>query len=152
MQIPNEIRNEFVKGDFVVKCSKQKFSQVDPDHAQEWQNRKCKIAGGIKGITRTPSALMKWGLSFNARSFIADQTFKMFDLKMDNLVTKETMDSRKSLDKDENNLLCTLMSFNVFKDNSITIMNIASKDLATKEIQSSLFGADYWKGIHGKVH
>ena len=86
---------------------------------------------------------MKWGLSFNARSFIVDQTYKMFDLKMETLVTKETMDSRKGLDnKDENNLLDTLMSFNAFKDNSNTLMNIASKDLATKEIQSSLLGAE----------
>ena len=143
MQIPNEIREEFVKGNFVVKCSKQNFTQVDPDHAQEWQNRKCKIAGGIIGITRTPSALMKWSLSLNARSFIADQTYKMFDMNMDNIVNKESMDSQKRIDnEDENNLYSTLISFKIFMDNSDTMMNIASKDLATMEIQTSLLEAE----------
>ena len=43
MQIPNEIKNEFVKGDFVVECSKQKFSQVDPDHAQNGKTESAKL-------------------------------------------------------------------------------------------------------------
>ena len=142
MMIPDEVREEFMNGDFVVKGSKQQFSQVDPDHAQEWQNRKCKIAGGIIGITKTQSALMKWSLTSNANSFIAEQTYKMFDMKMDNLVTKETMDSRKGIDnRDEDNLFETLISFKVFNGSTDTIISIASKDLATKEIQTSLLEA-----------
>ena len=36
MQIPEEVKEEFLKSNFVVSFSKQSFSQVDPDHAQEW--------------------------------------------------------------------------------------------------------------------
>ena len=52
-QLPEEVKEEFVKGDFVVKCSANKFNQVDPDHAQEWLNGTGKRAGGIVGITKT---------------------------------------------------------------------------------------------------
>ena len=98
MAPPKEIKEEFLKGNFVVKCSKQCFSQVDPDHAQEQLNRRDKFAGGIIGITRTVSALMNWNLSYNARSFISDQTYEMFGLNMNNLVTKETTNVRKNRD------------------------------------------------------
>ena len=149
MQIPEAIREEFIKGDFVVKCSKQQFSQVDPDHAQEWLNRRSKIAGGIIGITRTTPALMKWNLSYNTRSFIADQTYAMFDLKMDRLVTKETTNARKGRDNtDEDRLFEILQSFKVLSENSITLINIATKDVATCEIQESLLEANE----NGKKH
>ena len=121
MQIPVEIKEEFVRGNFVVKGSNQKFCQVDPDQAQEWLNRIYKIAGGIVGITKTNSALMKWCLSFNARSFIADQTYSMLGLRMDKLVTKETMDARKSRDNtDEDALLKQLEAFNILGESSST--------------------------------
>ena len=138
------MRKKVIRGtSFWIKCSKQKFSQVDPDHAQEWLNRRGKIAGGIIGITRTISALMRWNLSYNARSFIADQTFDMFDLTMDRLVTKETTTSRKGRDNsDENKLFDTIVSFKVFSKNMDTLMNIATKDIATDDIQNSLITAD----------
>ena len=149
MQIPVEIKEEFVRGNFVVKGSNQKFCQVDPDQAQEWLNRIYKIAGGIVGITKTNSALMKWCLSFNARSFIADQTYSMLGLRMDKLVTKETMDARKSRDNtDEDALLKQLEAFNILGESSSTLINIATKDLATAEIQESLLNAE----INGKTH
>ena len=143
MQIPDEIKEEFVKGNFVVKGSKQNFCQVDPDQAQEWLNRRCKIAGGIVGITRAPSELMKWSLSFNARSFIADQTYSMFGLKMDRLFTKETNDARKNRDNnDEDTLFKHLSEYKVFDNSSDTLTNIATKDMATLEIQNSLLKAE----------
>ena len=37
-QLPEEINEELVKGDFVVKCSTNMFNQVDPNHTQEWLN------------------------------------------------------------------------------------------------------------------
>ena len=143
MQIPEEIREEFLKGNFVVKFSNQRFSQVDLDHAQEWLNRKGKVAGGIIGMTRTTSALMKWTLSYNARSFISDQTYRIYGLEMDNLVTKETTNARKSRDNsDEDKLLETLKSFNVLMENSENLVNIATKDIATDDIQESLLNAE----------
>ena len=143
MQLPESIREEFMKGDFVVKCSDLKFTQVDPDHAQEWLNRTSKIAGGIIGITRTPSALLNWNLTYNARSFIADQTYAMFDLKMNKLVAKETTNSRKGRDNiDEDNLLKTLNGFGFLTENASYLINIATKDVATCEIQESLLKAE----------
>ena len=143
MQIPEEIREEFLKGNFVVKFSNQRFSQVDPDHAQEWLNRRGKVAGGIIGRTRITSALMKWTLSYNARSFISDQTYRIYGLEMDNLVTKETTNARKSRDNfDEDKLLETLKSFNVLSENSENLVNIATKDIATDDIQESLLNAE----------
>ena len=82
-------------------------------------------------------------LSYNARSFIADQTYAMFDLKMDRLVTKETTNARKGRDNtDEDRLLTILQTFKFFSENSITLINIATKDVATCEIQESLLKAN----------
>ena len=63
---------------------------------------------------------MKWNLSYNARSFISDQTYiyRMYGLEMDNLGTKKTTNSRKSKDNnDEDRLLEILESFNVLIEN-----------------------------------
>ena len=131
-----------MKGVFVVRCSELKFTQVDPDHAQEWLNRASKIAGGIIGITNTTSALMNWNLTFNARSFIANQTYDMFDLKMDKQVAKETTNARKGRDKtDEDKLFETLSNFKVFTISTNNLINIATNDVATAEIQESLITA-----------
>jgi hypothetical protein len=32
-QLSDEVKEEFVKGDFVVKCSLNKFNQIYPDYA-----------------------------------------------------------------------------------------------------------------------
>ena len=37
-RLPEEIYDEFMNGNFVVKESNQSFNQVDPDHSQEWLN------------------------------------------------------------------------------------------------------------------
>ena len=37
-QLPIEVKEEFLKGNFVLKGSDQTFNQVDPDHSQEWLN------------------------------------------------------------------------------------------------------------------
>ena len=73
-QLPEEIENEIQSGNFVVKRSNGRFNEVDPDHAQEWLNGTEKRAGGIVGITKTPSALNRWALSFNLRSQISNST------------------------------------------------------------------------------
>ena len=86
---------------------------------------------------------MKWYLSYNKISFIADQTYSIFGLKMDKLVTKETTDARKSRDNtDEDAILSQLESFNIFGESSSTLINIATRDIATIEIQESLLNAE----------
>jgi len=49
-QLPQEVKEEFSKGNFVVKRAKQSFNQVDPDQSQEWLNGTGKKGGGIIGM------------------------------------------------------------------------------------------------------
>ena len=143
-QLPDEVKEHFVKGDFVVKCSPNKFNQVDPDHAQEWLNGTGKRAGGIVGITRSVSALMRWSLSFNLRSHMANKTHEMYGMLPDKSIAKETTPSRSKRDgEDEQAMFDILQRFKVFSSDGPkdTLQNIATKDLASEEIQCSLLNA-----------
>ena len=143
-QLPDEVKKEFVKGNFVVKCSSNKFNQVDPDHAQEWLNGTGKRAGGIVGITKSVSALMRWSLSFNLRSHMVDKTHEMYDMLPDKSIAKETTPSRSKRDgEDEQALLDILQRFKVFSDDAPKdiLWNIATRDLASDEIQCTLLNA-----------
>jgi hypothetical protein len=71
---------EFQSDNFVVKRSGKKFNQVDPERAREFLNFTGKVGGEIVGITKTPSALSRWALSFNVRSVISSATYAMFKL------------------------------------------------------------------------
>ena len=67
----------------------------------------------------------------------------MFGLQMDNLLTKETTNARKRRDNhDEDKLLEILDMFNVFKEISDYLINIATKDVATDDIQESLLNLE----------
>ena len=89
---------------------------------------------------------MKWNLSYNARSFISDQTYRIYGLEMDKLVTKETTNARKSRDNsDEDKLLETLKYFNVLMENSENLVNIAPIYRVTDDIQESLLNAGKWE-------
>ena len=139
-QLPDEVKKEFVKGNFVVKCSANKFNQVDPDHAQKWLNGTGKSAGGIVGITKSVSALMRWSLSFNLRSHMANKAHEMYDMLPDKSIAKETTLSRSKRDsEDEQALFDILQRFKVFSDDAPKdiLWNIATKDLASDEIQWS---------------
>ena len=86
-QLPQEVLSE--KGTFVVKFSQNGFNQVDPDHAEEWLNGTAKRAGGIVGITKTFTALMRWTISLNVKSDIEKKTHETFDVHRDYAITKE---------------------------------------------------------------
>ena len=73
-QLPQEVEDEFRAGNFVVKASQLSFNQFDHDHAQEWLNGTCKNSGGIIGITKTPSTLDRWSLSFTLRTKVVQDT------------------------------------------------------------------------------
>lgn len=143
-QLPEEIRRQFYEGDFVVKRSSGKFNQVDADHAQEWLVGTGKDSGGIVGITNQPSALQRWSLSFNWRSDIAQKTFKMFGISSDIDGRNESKPGRRKRDMaDELAVKETLIRFTVFVNSSsaTTLVNIATKDVATDSIQESLLNA-----------
>ena len=139
-QLPEPVLSEFKRGNFVVKRSAHKFSQVDPDQAMEWINGTGK-KGGIIGITKTTSALSRWTMSFNLRSHIAELTHEMYSLYRGSTdVHNEATKSRQKRDNDyESSLMSTFLGFNVFSSVShpATLQNLVTKDLATEVIQES---------------
>lgn len=142
-QLPEPVLLEFRKGNFVVKRSAQKFNQVDPDQAMEWINGTGKKGGGIIGITKTTSALCRWTLSYNLRSHIAAATHAMYNHCSGITLHNEATKSRQKRDNDdEMALLSTFQGFKVFaSDSPESLQNLATKDLATEEIQKSLLCA-----------
>lgn len=145
-QLPDPVLQEFQQGNFVVKRGQQKFNQVDPDMSQEWLNAIGKKGGGIIGITKTPSALSRWALSYNMRAHIAASTRDMFHLGLDDqIVHNESTKARTQKDNmDESAILDVLKFFNVLgEDASPTVLqSVATKDLATSGIQQSLLNAE----------
>ncbi len=143
-QLPAEIKREFESGNFVVKGTGLKFNQVDPDQSQEWLNGIGKKGGGIIGITKTSTALNRWALAYNLRSHIALETRALHGVsRTDDLVHNEATKGRIKLDnQDENRLHDQLVSFGLFKTKeSQSLQNIATKDIATKEIERDLLNA-----------
>ena len=148
-QLPPEVQAEFENGNWVVKGSSRKFNQVDPDQALEWLNGTGKRGGGIVGITRTPSALFRWTLSYTFRGHIAAQTRKMFHLKYeDEMAYNESSPSRIRRDSsDEQKIMELFHQSKVFASILEGVVpldilhNIVTKDVATEEIQKSLLNA-----------
>ena len=105
-----------------------------------------KKGGGIVGITKTPSAVSRWALSHNLRCHIAAQTSAMFDIHHDDsLIHKESAKEGQKQDNEaENALHSTQQKFGVFSSLANgTLQNIATKDLATPEIEQSLVQARF---------
>lgn len=144
--LPDEVKDEFLKGNFVVKGSDQRFNQVSPDHSQEWLNGTGKKGGGIVGITKTTSALSRWALSYNLRACIAKKTRALFHVGSDDqIIHNEATKGRMKRDsEDEDNIKSVLQRFKVFSPEARydVLHNIATKDLATIDIQQSLLNAE----------
>ena len=147
-RLPQEVLQEFQEGNFVVKESERRFSQVEPDHSQEWLNGTGKKSGGIIGITRTVTALSKWALSFYLRSYLASSTRQMLDVEMEHeYVHNDLVPSRIRRDNsDENTVASNFQRFHVFDTksdkNPPELRNIATKDVATEGIRQSLLCAE----------
>lgn len=144
-QLPEEVEREFRQGNFVVKGSDKLFNQVDPDHSLEWVNGIGKKAGGIVGITKTKSALSRWTLSYNMRACVASQTREMYSIHVDDDFTpnEATLGRKKRDNLDEDNILKVLSRLKVFEPpHCQQLVNIATKDVATLEIQDSLLNAE----------
>ena len=143
-QLPVDVQIEFQDGNFVVKRAKLTFNQVSPDQSQEWLNGTGKRGGGIIGIAKTSSALSRWALSYNVRSHLSCETKAMLGMNAEEIqVHNEANTGRNRLDnKDEDALLATLMSLNVFSNDSPSkLHNIVTKDIATDQITDNLLNA-----------
>ena len=68
---------------FAVKCTDRRFSQVSADQSTEWLNDVGKKSGGLVGITRVASALIRWTLSYNLRTVITSQSAAMLRMTTD---------------------------------------------------------------------
>lgn len=143
--LPDEVLQEFIHGNFVIKMSERKFCHVDPDQAQEWLNGTGKSGGGIIGITKNKSALCRWALSCNFRSQIAYDTKVMYDVHPgETLIHNEATPSRQKKDHDDElSLFSILQSFKVFspEDQPNMLQSVATKYMATTSIQDSLLNA-----------
>lgn len=144
-QLPSEVLEEFKQGNFVVKRSLGTFNQVDPDQSQEWLNATGKKGGGIVGITRTPSALSRWSLSYNLRSHVSFLTRTMYNVNPDDIIThKDASKSRKVLDSEfEESLVDAMKRFKVLDPSyeSDQLINMITKDKATDLIRDSLLSS-----------
>ena len=137
---------EFREGNFVVKRGEIKINQVSPDQSQEWLNGTGKSGGGIVGITKTPSALSRWALSYNFRSYIAAEIRAMVHMEhsASNTGHSESGISRKKKYNDHEDAL--LHIFHIFQRFNLflwgisnhVLQKIARKDLVTTQIQDSL--------------
>ena len=105
-----------------------------------WKER-----GVIVGITRTPTALSRWSLSYSLRSHISYLTKSMFHVNPEDLMNhKEATKSRQKLDsKSEDSLFRVLTNFGMFNftNESDHLLSIATKDKATDVIKNSLLNA-----------
>ena len=131
-QLPSEVKEEFSKGNFVVKRVKQSFNQVDPDQSQEWLNGTGKKGGGIIGITKTPTALSRWALSYNLCSHMASGTKEVYNMQTDDVyVHNEASTGRQRQDSaDEDKLFTTFVALNMFSQEAPDyLQNIATKIL-----------------------
>ncbi|CAG9825834.1 unnamed protein product [Phaedon cochleariae] len=143
-QLPPKVEAGFRSGDFAVLRTKQKFCQVDPDHAQEWVVGTCKDAsGGILGITQDVRTLQRWALSLHWRSKISEQTYNLFKKPPSETCHKEETRGRRARDAhDENSILQVMETYNLATVNKSNVLhNVATKDVATAEISDALLTA-----------
>ena len=142
-QLPPEVEAAFQKGEFVVKRAPGKFNQVDPDQAQEWIVSDAKASSGLVGIIQKDPALHRWALSYSWKGDIRNKTKAMFCLKSSTSAHPETSAARRSKDlRDEENLIQVLTRFDIFdQQHPDTLRNIATKEVATKEIIEDLLNA-----------
>jgi hypothetical protein len=146
--LPSEVLEEFKHGNYVVKRSLGTFNQVDPDQSQEWLNATGKRGDGIVGITRTPSALSMWSLSYNLSSHVNFLTRTMYDVTPDDIIThKDASKSRKVLDSEfEESLVDAMKRFEVLDPSyeRDQLINVITKDKATDLIRDLLLSLAHW--------
>jgi len=98
------------------------------------------------GITKTTSALNRWALSYNLHACIANKTRALFHVGSDDqMIHNETTKGRMKRDsEDEENIMSVLQRFKVFSPEAgyDVLQNIATKDLATIDIQQSFLNAE----------
>lgn len=142
-----EVLAGFKEGDFGVKESTQKFNQIPDDQGLEHVNKMGKIAGGVIGITRSETALNRWGLTYIDRARIADETRDMLGVAENNdddqLVHKESGKARLLRDEsDVQSLMSMFQRFEVFNKESEELVCLTTGDIANAAIKKDLLCAE----------
>ena len=147
MTVP-EVYAEFMQGNFVVKRTKRRFSQVPADQATEWINKPCKMQNGF---------------TWAERSRISQDTRYLFNLKDEEEETtftrSDSLPSQMKRDADDvKKLITQLTRLDVFRVNTalreeedgdmdsisddIPLVYLASKDSAPTDVVSDLLRAE----------
>ena len=113
------VYNEFAMGNFVVRSSNHRFSQVPIDQATEWVNRMCKLSNSIIGITRNDTARDRFCTTWAERSHISHATKVMMGLRDDDEAISTRNDALLSRQKSDEEAVERLSyefdRFNVFQ-------------------------------------
>lgn len=124
--------------------SNNKFSSVGTDQAIEHVNAVGKAAGGMTGITRTDSALDRWMLTYNERSELSQDTFKMLGLSLDTTDWQHKESGTARLQRDEEDVVKLSKQFDLYKVFQIPgsdLVSLSTRDLASQDIRVDLLGA-----------
>ena len=170
------VYHEFVNGNFVVKRSDNHFSQLPTDQATEWMNKICKMNNGIIGITRNDQARDKFCITWGTRSNVSQTVRALFgdtEEEQEHTFTRhDSLPSRVALDEEHvQALLNQLDNYDIFCrsginiedlsedqtlefekpiSDSLKLVSLATKDVASDEVMKDLFEAET-KGVEAVV-
>ena len=129
-----EVYEEFEKGNFTVRKSENKFSNIAIDQAHEQNNAIVKGDGGAIGLTEDPAALRRWMVAGPEMSRLIGEFNGTIQEKKqkhheENLATQKKFHSRV------NRLQCILEEMgNPFEEESQDLYSIDNKDVVESEV------------------
>ena len=137
------VYHEFTEGNFVVKESNGSFNQISPDQALEHINKKCKIAGGLVGLTRRESDLNSWMVTFGERARLADDAKNLVGIEdKESVIHDDRGKGRLNRDaSDVTKLEAQIRTFNPFGRDTYDLISIATNDVAPPEVKYDLLSA-----------
>ena len=129
--------DQFKKGYFIIKRSKNTFSNMGIDQAHEQNNKLIKIHGGAIGIFDNPKALLRWSVS---GSIIADMC--NVDSKDHNAGVKHhenTSSFEVRFRKDVDSLYAAIIELgNPFQEKEKNLVQLSTKAVLDSEVSNSV--------------
>lgn len=151
-QLPQEIHQLFLEGKFSVKKTRKRFCRVSVDQALEHVNKVAKISGGIIGISKRNAARDKWSLTYNEKSRLAEEAYKMFGIDVDKDVDEEWCQHQElgptRLKRDEEDLQKVMEEFQkmevftVSQEHDENLVCIGTKDVVPESIKVDILKAE----------
>ena len=128
---------EFMKGNFVVKNTANRFSAIAIDQAHEQNNASVKDDGGAVGLTENPAALRRWMVSGPEMARVIGEFETSIEKRkdLDLRHQEEAKHVQKSFIRDVKNLTNTIEEMgNPFTENSSDLLLLDSRDLANPSV------------------